>query len=97
MSVIFTQIFRLITINQNGKYAGFLCSTRDTGKKIKGRNYNEFVSTSNEDDYTLQQLTNPTLIRNTVLYYSASKLVDVTYNFTDEEILEAVEHLRDNL
>lgn len=94
IAVIFTQIFRLITINKTGKYAGCLSSTRDTGKKIKGRNYNEFISSSNKDDYTLEQLTNPSLIRKTVLYYSASKLVDKNYNFTDEEILKAIRHLR---
>lgn len=96
IAVIFTQIFRLITINKAGRYAGCLSSTRDTGKKIKGRNYNEFVSSSNKDDYTLEQLTNPSLIRKTVLYYSASKLVDENYNFTDEEILKAIQHLRSN-
>lgn len=96
ITVIFTQIFRLITINQSGKYSGCLSSTRDTGKKIKGRNYNDFISSSDKDDYTLKQLTNPALIRKTVLYYSASKLVDPNFNFNDDEILEAVKSLRNN-
>jgi len=96
IAVIFTQIFRLITINQGGKYSGCLSSTRDTGKKIKGRNYNEFINSSDEDDYTLAQLTDPNLIRKTVLYYSASKLIDAEFNFSNDEILEALENLRNN-
>lgn len=91
-----TEIFRLTSINTRGKYRGCLISTRDTGKKIKGRNFNEFISTSPDDDYTLEELTAPELIRKTILYYSASKLVDPEYNFTDEEILEAIHNLKGN-
>lgn len=94
IDVIFTQLFRLITINQSGKYEGCLSSTRDTGKKIKGRNYNEFISTGDADDFSLEELTNPDLIRKTVLYYSASKLIDEEFNFSNEEILEALNVLR---
>lgn len=94
VDVIETQIFRLITINSTGKYQGCLSATRDTGKKIKGRNFKNFISTTEEDDYTLAQLTEPSLIRKTILMYSASKLVDTEYNFTDEEILDAVHKLR---
>lgn len=93
-AVIITQIFRLITINKTGKYVGCLSSTRDTGKKIKGRNYNEFISSSDENDYTLKELTEPALIRKTILYYSASKLVDAEYNFTDAEVIQALNDLR---
>ena len=89
-----TQIFRLTSVNTNGKYKGCLISTRDTGKKIKGRNFNDFITTSDEDDYSLEQLTNQNLIRRTILYYSAAKLIDKTYNFTDEEILDAVHNLK---
>ena len=91
-----TEHFRLTGINTSGKYKGCLISTRDTGKKIKGRNFNEFISSSDDDDYTLEELTAPELIRKTVLYYSASKLVDPEYNFTDEEILEAIHNLKKN-
>lgn len=91
-----TEIFRLTTINTRGKYKGCLRSTRDTGKKIKGRTFKNFVSTSNEDDHTLEQLTCPALIKKTVLYHSASKLIDAEYNFTDEEILDAIHSLRGN-
>ncbi len=91
-----TEIFRLTSINSRGKYKGCLISTRDTGKKIKGRNFNDFINTSEENDYTLEQLTDPTLVRKTILYYSASKLVDSDYNFTDEEILEAIHNLKEN-
>ena len=91
-----TEIFRLTSINSRGKYKGCLISTRDTGKKIKGRNFNGFINTSEENDYTLEQLTDPALVRKTILYYSASKLVDSDYNFTDEEILEAVHNLKEN-
>lgn len=89
-----TNIFRLITINSTGKYKGCLSSTRDTGKKIKGRNFKDFIGTDESSDYTLSQLTSPELIRKTVLFYSASKLVDKTYNFTDKEITEALTHLK---
>lgn len=95
-TVIETKIFRLITINNSGKYAGCLSSTRDTGKKIKGRNYKSFINTSDSDDYTLEDLTNPNLIRKTILMYSASKLVDDDYNFSDEEILDAIKQLKNN-
>lgn len=91
-----TEIFRLTSINSRGKYKGCLISTRDTGKKIKGRNFNDFISSSEDDDYSLEQLTDPKLIRKTILYYSAAKLVDDEYDFTDEEILKAVHHLRAN-
>ena len=91
-----TEIFRLTSINSRGKYKGCLISTRDTGKKIKGRNFNDFVNGSEENDYTLEQLTAPELIRKTILYYSASKLVDPEYNFTDEEIIEAIHNLKEN-
>ena len=93
-SVYETQLFRLTSIQSSGKYRGCLISTRDTGKKIKGRNFSEFESTSDADDYPLSTLLNPELIHKTVLYYSASKLVDDRYNFTDDEILEAVHNLR---
>ncbi|MDU4938228.1 MAG: hypothetical protein E6X34_07205 [Clostridium sp.] len=93
-AVIETQIFRLITINSTGKYKGCLSATRDTGKKIKGRNYNSFISTNESEDYSLEELTKPELIRETVLMYSASKLVDDEYNFTDEEILNSLKKLR---
>ena len=96
LDVYETEIFRLTSINQRGKYKGCLISTRDTGKKIKGRNFNDFISTSDDDDYTLEELTDEALIRKTILYYSASKLIDDEYNFTDEEILEAIRHLRNN-
>ena len=91
-----TELFRLTSIYSTGKYSGCLISTRDTGKKIKGRNFNNFINTSDEDDYTLEQLTNSDLIRKTILTYSASKLVDEEYNFTDEEILTVVHNLRRN-
>ena len=93
-AVIETKIFRLITINTSGKYAGCLSSTRDTGKKIKGRNYNSFINTSDNDDYTLEDLTKPELIRETILMYSASKLVDDEYDFSDEEIINAIKKLK---
>ena len=91
-----TEIFRLTSISTRGKYKGCLISTRDTGKKIKGRNFHDFVSTTDSDDYTLEQLTDPALIRKTILYYSASKLVDSEYNFTDNEILNAIHDLKAN-
>ena len=91
-----TEIFRLTSINSSGKYRGCLISTRDTGKKIKGRNFNDFVNSCEEDDYTLAELTEPSLIRKTILYYSASKLVDSYFDFTDDEILEAINHFRGN-
>lgn len=91
-----TEIFKLTSINSRGKYKGCLRATRDTGKKIKGRTFNDFITTSDKDDYTLEQLTDPKLIRKTVLYYSAAKLVDDEYVFTDSEILEAVRELRKN-
>ena len=96
LDVYETEIFRLTSINKKGKYKGCLISTRDTGKKIKGRNFKDFINTSDEDDYTLSQLTEEGLIRKTILYYSASKLIDDEYNFTDEEIVEAIRHLRNN-
>lgn len=95
-AVIETQIFRLITINKSGMYKGCLSSTRDTGKKIRGRTYQSFISTSDSDDYTLEQLTKPELIRKTILMYSASKLIDDEYNFADEEILSAIKILNEN-
>ena len=91
-----TELFRLTSINSHGKYKGCLISTRDTGKKITGRNFNDFILSSETDDYSLEQLTDPNLIRKTVLYYSASKLVDDEYMFTDEDILNAIHHLRLN-
>lgn len=91
-----TELFRLTSINSRGMYAGCLRSTRDTGKKIKGRTFNDFIRTPEEKDYTLEQLTEPTLIRKTILYHSVSKLIDQEYNFTDEEILEAIRHLKEN-
>lgn len=91
-----TEIFRLTSINSRGKYKGCLRSTRDTGKKIKGRTFNDFISTCEKDDYTLKQLTDPKLIRKTVLYHSAAKLVDDEYIFTDKEILSAIQELRKN-
>ncbi len=91
-----TEIFRLTSINTRGKYKGCLISTRDTGKKIKGRTLNDFISTNDDNDYTLEQLTAPSLIRKTILYYSVSKLVDSEYNFTDEEILKALHDLKRN-
>ena len=96
LDVYETEIFRLTGINKRGKYKDCLISTRDTGKKIKGRNFNDFISTSDEDDYTLEELTEEALIRKTILYYSAAKLIDDEYEFTDEEILEAIRHLRNN-
>lgn len=96
LDVYETQIFRLTSINSSGKYKGCLMSTRDTGKKIKGRNFNDFINTCEDEDYTLEELTNPELVRKTILYYSASKLVDSDYNFTDEEILEAVHNLKES-
>lgn len=92
--VILTELHRLVTINKKGKYEGCLSSTRDTGKKIKGRNYNEFITSTDKEDYTLEELTKPALIRKTILTYSASKLVDTEYNFTDEEILMVIQDLR---
>lgn len=94
--VIVTEIFRLITINSRGKYKGCLTSTRDTGKKIKGRNYNSFIGSSPEDDYSLEELTDAELAKRTVLYYSASKLIDDEFNFTDEEIVECLNNLRNS-
>ena len=83
-----TQLHRLVSINKTGKYKGCLTSTRDTGKKLKGRNFNDFINTNEEDDYSLAELTNDKLIRRTVLTYSTSKLVDNEYNFTINEITE---------
>ena len=97
LDVYETEIFRLTSIGARGKYKGCLISTRDTGKKIKGRTFNDFISTDDDDDYTLEQLTAPSLIRKTILYYSASKLVDSEYNFTDEEILKAINDLKNNI
>ncbi len=91
-----TEIFRLTSISARGKYKGCLISTRDTGKKIKGRAFSDFILSNDDDDYTLEQLTNPSLIRKTILYYSASKLVDEEYDFTDEEILSAIHDLKRN-
>lgn len=91
-----TQIFRLTSINASGKYKGCLISTRDTGKKIKGRNFNDFINTCEDEDYTLEELTNPELVRKTILYYSASKLVDSEFNFKDKEIERAIRDLRKN-
>ena len=96
LAVYETEIFRLTTINSNGKYKGCLKSTRDTGKKIKGRNFNDFINTSDEDDYTLEELTDPALIKKTILYYSVSKLIDDEYEFYEEEILEAIRQLKGN-
>ena len=89
-----TQLHRLTSISSSGKYKGCLISTRDTGKKIKGRNFNDFISTNDEDDFPLEVLKNDSLIRKTILYYSASKLVDPIYNFTDSEILAAIHELK---
>lgn len=89
-----TQLHRLTSINSSGKYKGCLISTRDTGKKIKGRNFNDFISTKDEEDFSLEALKSESLIRKTILYYSASKLVDSTYNFTDNEILTAIHELK---
>ena len=83
-----TQLYRLVSINKTGKYKGCLTSTRDTGKKLKGRNFNDFINTNEEDDYSLAELTNDKLIRRTILTYSTSKLVDNEYNFTINEITE---------
>lgn len=91
-----TQIFRLTSINASGKYKGCLISTRDTCKKIKGRNFNDFINTCEDEDYTLEELTNPELVRKTILYYSASKLVDSEFNFKDKEIERAIRDLRKN-
>ena len=89
-----TQVFRLTSINKSGKYAGCLMSTRDTGKKIKGRSLNDFLSNTDDTDYSLEELTAPELIRKTVLRYTASKFVDDRYNFSDDEILEAIHAIR---
>lgn len=83
-----TQLHRLVSINKTGKYKGCLTSTRDTGKKLKGRNFNDFINTNEEDDYSLAELTDDRLIRRTILTYSTSKLVDNEYNFTIDEITE---------
>lgn len=93
-NVFDTQLHRLTGINSTGKYRGCLRSTRDTGKKIKGRSYSDFVSTNDEDDTSLEQLTDPSVQRQTILRYSASKLVDGQFNFSDEEILEAIHSLK---
>ncbi|MCQ2454525.1 MAG: hypothetical protein MJ090_00035 [Clostridia bacterium] len=93
-NVYVTQLHRLTSKVKTGKYTGCLISTRDTGKKIKGRNFNDFINTSENDDYSIEELTDERLIRKTILYYSASKLVDDDYTFSDEEILEAIHFLR---
>ena len=92
-----TQVFRLTSINKKGKYKGCLRGNRDTGKKIKGRPLNEFLLNSDDTDNTLQELTSPEIIRKTVLMYSASKFVDDKYNFTDEEILDAIHKIKKNM
>lgn len=89
-----TELHRLATIKKRGKYKGCLTSTRDTGKKIKGRSYNDFVNTNECDDHTLAELTDPAIVRKTILYFSASKLVDDNYDFTDDEILNAIHELK---
>lgn len=92
--VIETELHRLVTINSKGKYEGCLSSTRDTGKKLKGRNYKEFLDSNDEDDYSLEELTNSELKRKTVLMYSASKLIDAEYDYSKEEIFQALDHLK---
>lgn len=74
-------------------YKGLIRCTKDTGKKIKGRPFNEFIKTSDENDEPLEYLKSDALIRKTVLYYSAAKFVDRRYNFTQEEILDAIDYL----
>ncbi|MGL5367986.1 MAG: hypothetical protein ACRDAG_06730 [Cetobacterium somerae] len=92
--VIETQLHKLVTINSKGKYKGCLSSTRDTGKKLKGRNYTDFLASNDGDDYSLEELTDPELKRKTVLMYSASKLIDAEYDFSKEEIFQALDHLK---
>lgn len=92
-----TELHRLVTINSSGKYKGCLSSTRDTGKKLKGRNFNNFISTSPDDDYSLEELKNPNLIKKTILMYSVSKLIDENYNYSSEDIIDAFEDLKKNI
>lgn len=94
LEVYDTQLFRLTSIQRRGKYAGCLISTRDTGKKIKGRTLSDFLSHTDETDYSFEELTSPQLIRETVLRYTAAKFVDDRYNFTDEEILKAIHFIK---
>jgi hypothetical protein len=89
-----TELFRLTTLNTTGKYTGCIKCIRDTGKKIKGRNFSEFINTSDDDDLTYEEITNPSTIRKTVLLHSVSKLIDPNYNFTNEEIDGALKFLR---
>lgn len=91
-----TQLFRLTSIRSGGKYDGCLLSTRDTGKKIKGRTLNDFLIHTDENDYTFEHLTSPQLIRETILRYTAAKFVDNRYDFTDEEVLDAIHKIKEN-
>jgi hypothetical protein len=89
-----TQLHRLVSINKSGIYKGCLTSTRDTGKKLKGRNFNDFLNTNEKDDSSLSELTDEKLIRKTILTYSTSKLIDDDYNFSIEEITEIYNFLK---
>ncbi len=90
-----TQLHRLVSINKTGKYKDCLTSTRDTGKKLKGRNFNDFINTDEKDDYSLTELTDDKLVRKTILTYSTSKLVDNEYDFSIEEITEVFSLLKE--
>jgi len=89
-----TKLYRLVSINKSGIYKDCLTSTRDTGKKLKGRNFNDFLNTKEEDDYSLSELTDNKLIRKTILTYSTSKLIDDDYNFSIGEITEVYNSLK---
>ncbi|OZM56951.1 hypothetical protein CIB95_09275 [Lottiidibacillus patelloidae] len=89
-----TELHRLTTIQEKGKYIGTIKCTRDTGKKVKGRSFSNFLTTKPQDDYSLEELKSPALIRKTILMYSVSKLVDQEHKFTNDEIIEAVNCLK---
>lgn len=89
-----TQLHRLVSINKTGKYKDCLTSTRDTGKKLKGRNFNDFINTDEKNDYSLTELTDDKLVRKTILTYSTSKLVDNEYDFSIEEVTEVFSSLK---
>jgi hypothetical protein len=90
--VIETELHRLTGIAKSGKYCGCLLSTRDNGKKLKGRCFNDFFYSNPDDDKTIEELNNKALILKTELHYTIAKLVPG--NYEPLEVVTAYEFQR---